>query len=116
MVGEVNSFVTGWVMYYRYAQCKKALQRLDEWLRRKLRCVRLKQAKRTKAIADVLEENDVPRWRAWVLALSGKGWWRMAGSPQAAEAMTIAWFDQLGLVSLARHHAAFQPVGNRRGT
>jgi len=116
MVGEVNSFVTGWVMYYRYAQCKTALQSLDEWLRRKLRCVRLKQAKRTKAIADFLEENDVPQWRAWILALSGKGWWRMAGSPQAAEAMPIAWFDQLGLVSLARHHAAFQPVGNRRGT
>jgi RNA-directed DNA polymerase len=116
MVGEVNSFVTGWVMYYRDAQCKTALQSLDEWLRRKLRCVRLKQAKRTKAIADFLEGNGVPQWRAWLLALSGKGWWRMAGSPQAAEAMTIAWFDQLGLVSLARHHAAFQPVGNRRGT
>ena len=22
----------------------------------------------------------VPEWRAWVLAGSGKGWWRLAGS------------------------------------
>jgi hypothetical protein len=38
----------------------------------------------------------------------------MAGSPQASEAMTIAWFDQLGLIGLANHHAALNAVGNRR--
>jgi RNA-directed DNA polymerase len=116
MVGEVNSFVTGWVTYYRHAQCKTALGSLDEWLRRKLRCVRLKHCKRTKAIADFLQGCGVSERRAWLLALSGKGWWRLAGSPQAAEAMTIAWFDTLGLVSLARHHAALNVAGNRRGT
>ena len=31
MVGEVNSFVTGWVTYYRYAQCKSALAELDAY-------------------------------------------------------------------------------------
>ena len=116
MIMEVNSFTTGWVTYYRYAQCKTALAKLDEWLRRKLRCVRLKHCKRVKTIADFLQGNGVPEWRAWLLALSGKGWWRMAGSPPAAEAMTIAWFKELGLVSLARHHAALAAAGNRRGT
>ncbi|WP_272897567.1 hypothetical protein, partial [Sphingopyxis bauzanensis] len=86
------------------------------WLRRKLRCARLKQCKRTMSIANFLQEAGVPEWRAWVLALSGKGWWRLAGSPQAAEAMTIAWFNRQGLVSLAHHHAALNITGNRRGT
>jgi RNA-directed DNA polymerase len=114
IVAEVNSFVTGWVMYYRYAQCQSALRDLDGWLRRKLRCVRLKHCKRAKTIADFLQGNGVPEWRAWLLALSGKGWWRMAGSPPASEAMTIAWFEKLGLTSLANHHATLNPVGNRR--
>ncbi|OWQ92511.1 hypothetical protein CDQ92_20355 [Sphingopyxis bauzanensis] len=68
------------------------------------------------SIANFLQEAGVPEWRAWVLALSGKGWWRLAGSPQAAEAMTIAWFNRQGLVSLAHHHAALNITGNRRGT
>lgn len=116
MIAQVNAFTTGWVTYYRHAQGQTALQKVDQWLRRKLRCVKLKQCKRTMAIANFLRECGVPEWRAWLLALSGKGWWRKAGSPQAAEAMTIAWFDRQGLVSLANHHAALNSIGNRRGT
>lgn len=116
MIAQVNAFTTGWVTYYRHAQDQYALRQIDSWLRRKLRCVRLKQCKRTMSIANFLQEAGVPEWRAWVLALSGKGWWRLAGSPQAAEAMTIAWFDRQGLVSLAHHHAALNITGNRRGT
>jgi RNA-directed DNA polymerase len=113
MIAEVNIFTTGWVTYYRHAQCKSTLTKLDEWLRRKLRCVRLKHCKRTKAIVDFLQGNGVSQVRAWTLALSGKGWWRMTGSPQATEAMPIAWFDSLGLIRLNHHHAALAAAGNR---
>jgi len=108
MIDELNSFLTGWVTYFRNAECKKHLQRLDGWIRRRLRCVRLKQRKRAKPIADFLKSLGVPEWRAWLLALSGKGWWCMAGSPQAAEAMTIQWFREQGLVSLTERYAALQ--------
>lgn len=114
MIGEVNSFTTGWVTYYRHAAAKGALIGLDEWLRRKLRCVRLKQCKRPKAIAAFLIERGVPKGRVRLLAGTGKGWWRRSGTPPANEAMTLEWFDGLGLVSLAAHHAALQAAGNRR--
>lgn len=115
-VAEVNAFTTGRVTYFHYAQGQAALRGLDGWLRRKLRCVRLKQCKRAKPIADLLQACGAPERRAWPLAFSGKGRRRMAGSPQAAEAMTIAWFKQLGLVSLADLQAALHAAGNRRGT
>jgi RNA-directed DNA polymerase len=114
MVSEVNSFTTGWVMYFRHAACKSALRAFDEWLRRKLRCVRLKQCKRAKPTADFLMSLGVPELRAWLLALSGKGWWRLSGSPPANEAMTLQWFSSIGLVNLSTYHAALQPAGNRR--
>jgi len=114
MVREVNSFTTGWVTYFRHAACKSALGDLDEWLRRKLRCVRLKQCKRAKPTVDFLVKCGVPARRAWRLAVSGKGWWRRSGSPPANEAMTLQWFAKLGLVSLQAHHAALQPAGNRQ--
>lgn len=100
VIGELNSFLTGWVAFFRHAACKSHLQRLDEWIRRKLRCLRLKQCKRTKPIADFLQRLGVPQWRAWIGALSGKGWWRRSGMPQATEAMSLAWFDSLKLSSL----------------
>jgi RNA-directed DNA polymerase len=114
MIAEVNSFTTGWVTYFRHAACKSALRDIDDWLRRKLRCVRLKQCKRVKSIADFLVKGGVPARRAWPLALSGKGWWRRSGTPPANEAMTLQWFAKLGLVSLQAQHAALQSAGNRR--
>ena len=66
------------------------LTELDGWIRRKLRCVRLKQCKRTKPIMDFLHGLGVPLRNAWLTALSGKGWWRLAGSPSVTHAMTIS--------------------------
>ena len=109
MIGELNSYLTGWVTYFRYAACKSHLKRLDEWIRRKLRCVRFKQRKRAKSIADFLQSLGVPEWSAWILALSGKGWWRKAGAPQANQAMSIAWFRAQGLVSLSERYAELRP-------
>jgi RNA-directed DNA polymerase len=108
MISELNSSLTGWVTYFRYASAKGHLQRLDEWIRRKLRCVRLKQRKRTKPIADFLMQQGVPAGRAWLLAKSGKGWWRLAGSPPATEAMNLRWFSELQLVNLTNRYLALQ--------
>jgi RNA-directed DNA polymerase len=115
MVAEVNAFTTGWVTYFRHAG-PGALRDMDGWLRRKLRCVRLKQAKHAQGIAAFLQERNIPADRAWPLASSSKGWWSLSNSPQAKAAMSTAWFNTLGLVGPAAHHAALNTAGNRRGT
>lgn len=104
VISELNRYLTGWVTYFRYARCRTHLKQLDEWLRRRLRCYRLKQRKRAKPIADFLMEQGVPEWRSWLLALSGKGWWRMSGTPQANEAMPIQWFKKVGLINLTTRY------------
>ena len=53
--------LTGWVTYFRYAQCKSTLRDLDGWLRRKLRCVRLKRCKRVRTMIDFLTGHGVTR-------------------------------------------------------
>jgi len=100
VVEETNAFVGGWVTFFRHAACKKHLIETDKWLRRRLRCLRLKQCKHTKTIADLLRQLGVPEWRAWITALSGKGWWRLAGAPSSHEGLSDAWLSSLGLVSL----------------
>jgi RNA-directed DNA polymerase len=108
MISELNSFLRGWVTYFRHAACRGHLRDLDQWLRRKLRCVRLKQCKRTKPIAVFLTRLGVPSKRAWITALSGKGWWRLSGAPSVQEALTLDWFDRLGLLNLERRYAELQ--------
>jgi RNA-directed DNA polymerase len=116
MIAELNSFLTGWVTYYRFAACKSHLQRLGEWMRRKLRCVILKRLKRAKTMAAFLRRLGVPGWRTWTTAASGKGWWRMAGSPTAHEAMNLRWFAKQELVNPVHRYEALRNQGNRRGT
>ncbi|MHC4932583.1 MAG: group II intron reverse transcriptase/maturase [Planctomycetota bacterium] len=108
MISELNSFLTGWVTYFRLAKAKTHLARLDEWLRRKLRCVRLKQRKRGRSVTDFLVSLGVPRWRARSLGGSGRGWWRMAGSPQATEAMDLQWFRDQKLDCLTERYLELQ--------
>jgi len=108
VIEEANRFTRGWVAYFRYAACKTHLRDLDQWLRRRLRCLRLKQCKGTKTIAELLHRLGVPKWRAWIGALSGKGWWRLSDSPPMHEAMSLRWFESLGLLSLEAQYVALQ--------
>lgn len=99
LVRELNSFLTGWVTYFRFAKAKSVLGHLGSWVRRKLRCVRLKQRKRATSITAFLHDLGVPWDRCWTTAASGKGWWRMAHTPAAQQGMSNAWFQAQGLVN-----------------
>jgi len=108
VISELNAFLTGWVTYFRYASAKKHLRRLDEWIRKRLRCVRLKQRKRGRSVTSLLVSLGVPYERARWLGGSGSGWWRMAGCPQATEAMGLQWFKEQKLVSLTERYLSLQ--------
>lgn len=108
VIGDLNSFLTGWVAYFRFSKAKTALRTLDQWIRRKLRCVRLKQRKRAKSIADFLHALGVPWDRCWTAAASGKGWWRISRTPAAQQGMNGTWFQSQGLVNLLDHYVQLQ--------
>jgi RNA-directed DNA polymerase len=110
VIREVNQRLGGWIQYFHMAQMKGLMQDLGQWLRRRLRCMRLKQCKRAYAIARFLMGLGVREDSAWMLALSGKGWWRLADTPQAHRGMSLAWFKDEGLLDpeafyLAARHA-----------
>lgn len=114
VIEELNAATMGWVVYFRHAMAKGHLERLDEWIRRKLRCYRLKQCKRAGTIAEFLRERGVSEIEAWKLALSGKGWWRLSRTPCAHWAMDTGWLEETGLKSLLKRYLELQSDGNRR--
>lgn len=102
VVQQLNEQLIGWIGYFRLTEYRGQLEDLDGWIRRKLRCYRLKQKKRSWPIAKFLMELGVPARSAWGTAKSEKGWWRLAKSPALHQALNKAWFDELKLVNLER--------------
>ncbi len=108
VVSELAPVLRGWLNYFHIAKCKSLLRNLDAWIRRKLRCYRLKQCKRAITLKRFLKSLGVPNWQSWILALSGKGWWRKSGCPQVHQAMNLKWFEDLGLFNLSIKYAQLQ--------
>lgn len=108
VIVSLNLFLVGWLHYYRYAACRFELQCLDEWIRRKLRCYRLKQCKRGKTIARFLQRLGASPSLAHRVASSGKGWWRLSLTHAAHQAMSQEWFAAQGLVNLADRYDALR--------
>jgi hypothetical protein len=97
VISELNLFTTGWVTYFRLAECKSRPRDLDEWVRRKLRCYRLKQLKRRGAMIRYFVAQGVRRESAVPMASSGKGWWRLAVTPAVHMAMNNTRLAKAGL-------------------
>ncbi|QZE13908.1 hypothetical protein K4L44_15370 [Halosquirtibacter laminarini] len=108
VVEELNPILRGWFNYFKWASCKRILNDIDAWIRRKLRCYRLKQCKKTIAVKRFLNNLGVRTWQSWILALSGKGWWRKSSSPQSHQAMSLQWFDKLGLYNMSINYEKFR--------
>ena len=104
LIHGLNPVLRGWLNYFRLARMKKKLEVLVFWLRRRIRCFRIKQCKRAKGIIRFLCSRGVPKWRALLIAASGKGWYKLACSPPVHEAMNLAWFDEIGLFCLYKNY------------
>jgi len=104
LISELNPILRGWLNYFRLARMKNHLCGLEAWLRRRIRCFRLKQCKRAVSIAKFLNALGVPPNRSWSTAGSSKGWYRLACTPAACEGMNIAWFNRNGLFNLYSYY------------
>ena len=97
---ELRRYLPGWLQYFKHALMNRRMERVDRWLRRKLRCYRLKQCKRVIGIVRWLRKLGVEQTLYWRTALSGKSWWRLSNSPGANIGMSNHWFTEQGYYSL----------------
>ena len=99
VIAELTPVVRGWTNYFKLAAINKLCQELDEWTRRKLRCLRLKQCKHPKGLRHFLESIGCKR-KLWSgMVAMGTRWWRMACSQPANICMDNAWLRAEGYIS-----------------
>jgi hypothetical protein len=93
---DLRAYVPGWKAYFRLAQTPKVMADLDQWLRRRLRALQLKQWRRgTTMFREARQLGASPELAARIACHAGS-WWR--GSALGINiVMPIAYFDRLGV-------------------
>jgi RNA-directed DNA polymerase len=104
LIRDLMPQLRGWVAYFRLSEVQGVFERLDEWIRRKVRRVLWKHWKRTRTCARELLLRGVDRILAYRTAFSGHGPWFCAGTSAMHQAVPTSALRALGLVSLLDEH------------
>lgn len=98
MINQLNPILRGWVNYFRIANCKKILQDLMQWIRRRLRMKKMREWKSWKGLHKQLrrmgykgEYKKISIYR-----------WRNSNSPLINMALPNKWFNELGLYDITK--------------
>lgn len=100
VIAELNPILRGWAAYFKLTETKRALEEMDGWIRRKLRCILWRQWKRPYTRARNLMKAGLTEERAFRSAFNQRGPWWNSGASHMNQAFPKSFFDRLGLVSL----------------
>ncbi|MCD2347802.1 group II intron maturase-specific domain-containing protein [Clostridium guangxiense] len=96
----IQQAILGWVNYFSIADMKSTLQKLDAWLRRRMRMCFWKQWKKISTKHNNLVRLGVSNYKAWEYANTRKSYWRISKSPILEKTLTKKYLEKLGLVSM----------------
>ncbi|KGE16578.1 group II intron reverse transcriptase/maturase [Paenibacillus wynnii] len=103
---ELNHYLMGWCGYFSLADTPSIFQRMDAWVRRRLRMCLWKQWKNPRTKVKRLISLGMPKDKAYEWGSTRKGYWRIAGSPILSRALNNQYWEANGLKSLMdRYHS-----------
>jgi RNA-directed DNA polymerase len=101
VVGELRSYLTGWRNYFGLADTPRIFATLDQWIRRRLRALQLKQWKRGRTVFRELRARGASvRVAAEVAAQTRRWWWNACHRVHLI--LRNSHFEDLGLPRLAK--------------
>ena len=101
VVKELSRYLKGWKAYFSYCETPSVLEKLDGWIRRRLRSIPWKQWKTPKKRFKNLHKRGVDKITVARTAMSSKGPWYMSSCKAMHIALPNKFFDALGLTRLA---------------
>jgi RNA-directed DNA polymerase len=104
VIRDLGPVIRGWVAYFRLSEVKAGFEALDQWFRRKLRCILWRQWKRPRTRAKKLRAMGLDETRSWVSAYNGHGPWWNAGASHMNQAVPTSMLRKMGLVSFLGEH------------
>jgi RNA-directed DNA polymerase len=98
-IEKLNEFLTGWCNYFALADTATTFQRLDAWIRRRLRMCLWKQWKKPETKVKRLLALGIPKAKAYEWGNTRKKYWRIACSPILHITLHSAYWRSEGLKS-----------------
>jgi RNA-directed DNA polymerase len=107
VIEGLNTFLRGWIGYYRLVETHTVIRDLDSWIRRRLRCFMVKRwiknchTRYKRFVAMGVNVKD-----ALAMAASRKGPWALSNAKPSKVAMPNQFFAEQGLLSLLHQYEA----------
>ena len=99
-LASLKPLLRGWASYFSVAETRRVFEELDQWIRRKLRCLEWRKWRRPWTRMKRLIALGLERGRARASAFNGRGPWWNAGASHLNTALPTSYFRKLGLLSL----------------
>ena len=99
---KLKQYIRGWINYFRLADMRSLLQRIDEWIRRRIRAIYWKQWKKVRTRIRKLRSLNLPEKVVLELANSRKGIWRSSLVLNCA--LTKQAISNLGYMSMTDYY------------
>jgi RNA-directed DNA polymerase len=109
-LSELRSYVRGWMGYFGLAAQLKLFDKLDQWIRRRIRMCYWKRWRHARTRSRNLMRLGVSRRQAIRHAKSRKAYWHMAKTIASGVGLTNAWLQEQGLLSLKSLWAELAPL------
>ena len=103
MVQDLAEYLRGWIGYFGRWETPEVLDKLEQWLRRRLRSIVWNQWKRGTTRYRELRQRGIAAQDAAQTAGSSDGPWHLANTPVLKIALSNAYFASLGLPKLTAH-------------
>ncbi len=109
LLDELNAVIRGWSNYFQLAnRWLSNLRDIEGWIRRKLRCYRLKQCGRKYTTYKFLRSLGVSEKKSWNVVMYSQGWWNMSHKMAVSRSMNPRWFVRKGL------HPLYQRMSSKK--
>jgi RNA-directed DNA polymerase len=109
-LSELRSYLRGWAGYFGLAAQLKLFDKLDQWIRRRIRMCYWKRWRYSRTRSRELMRLGISRRQAIRHGKSRKGYWHMAKTIASGVGMTNKWLQEQGLVSLKSLWASLAPL------
>lgn len=100
VTAKLAPVLRGWINYFRLSDVNGVFDDLDQWLRRRLRVIIWRQAKRARTRMRMLRSRGIGEQRAKASTSNGHGPWWNAGASHMNQAFPVRYFQSAGLISL----------------
>jgi RNA-directed DNA polymerase len=97
---QIRRLNYGWGNYFKLSEAKSVFERLDEWVRSRIRLCYWKQWKKPKTRVKELQRLGIKPKQAYMWGNTRKGYWRTVQSPILRRAFNNAFLKEEGLISL----------------